>query len=95
MSVIFIIATLAVQLTCLLILLIRGIKRNIGYFITLAIITIFFIYNAWTLILMLSNDFSMVNSHRLIGSIISLITYILLFILMRISGKHKIEITKE
>lgn len=90
MSVIFIIATIAVQLTGILLLLIRGMRKGIRYFISLVIITLSILFNTWTLVLMLNNNFNVLNTHRFIGSIISIITYILLFIIMRtLSNKRK------
>jgi hypothetical protein len=95
MSVIFIIATIAAQLTGILVLLIKDMQKNIRYFISLAIISLSLIYNVWTLVLMLTNDFSILSTHRLISSIISVIFYILLFMLMRTLSNKKIKIQSE
>lgn len=77
------ILTIMVQLACLVILLIKGSRKDLTFCLSMSLVCLLLLYNSWTLILMLSSDFSSLQTHRFIGSVISIVNYGLLFMLMR------------
>lgn len=84
------ILTVAIQLTCLAVLLIKTPRKGPIFYLSLTLVAVLLIYNIWTLTLMLTGNFDVLNAHRIIGSAVSIANYGLLYMLMRVAHKKAV-----